>query len=83
MPPDIFCRLTEEKNQAYLNEMPQLLLAAVLKKKKISKRKFAKLIKKDYAGVFRYFRSGYDPKLSTLGIWAKALKVKIKDLYIE
>lgn len=71
----------------YIKGMPKgkttLLLASVLKKKKISKRKFAKLINKDYAGVFRYFRKGYDPKLSTLDQWARALNVRISDLFKE
>lgn len=58
-------------------------LAEVLKKKGISKRRFAKMLGVQYAGVFRYFRPGYDPKLSTLTRWAKALKVKVRDLIKE
>lgn len=61
--------------------MVKLTLGEVLKRKKISKRQFAKRIKKDYSSVFRYFRPGYDPKLSMLALWAKAIGVKIKDLY--
>lgn len=37
----------------------------------------------DYPTVFRYFRPGYDPKLSTLHKWAKALKIKVRDLIKE
>lgn len=63
--------------------MPTLILDRVLKKKGLSKRQFAKRLNTEYNNVFRYFRSGYDPKLSTLEKWAKALGVKIKDLFKE
>jgi transcriptional regulator with XRE-family HTH domain len=63
--------------------MAKLLLDKVLKKKKISKRQFAKRLGIDYASVFRFFRPGYDPKLSTLEKWAVALDVRIKDLFSE
>jgi len=63
--------------------MAELRLVEVLKKKKISKRKFAKMIDKDYREIFRYCRSGYDPKLSTLDLWAKALKIRVRDLIRE
>ena len=61
--------------------MAKLVLDRVLKRKKLSKRKFAKMVRKDYSSVFRYFRKGYDPKLSMLALWAKVLGVKIKSLY--
>jgi transcriptional regulator with XRE-family HTH domain len=61
--------------------MAKLLLDRVLKRKKLSKRQFAKLLKTDYSYVFRYFRKGYDPRLSVLQKWATALKVKIASLY--
>ena len=60
--------------------MAKLLLDEILKKKKISKRQFAKALKIEYSAVFRYFRPGYDPKLSTLEKWANALGVEIRDL---
>jgi site-specific DNA-adenine methylase len=63
--------------------MAELLLAEVLKKKKVSKRKFAKMIKTHYREIFRYCEPGYDPKLSTLEKWAKALNVRIRDLFVE
>jgi transcriptional regulator with XRE-family HTH domain len=63
--------------------MQKLLLASVLKKKKISKYRFAKLLGMKPYAVFRYFRPGYDPKLSTLAKWAKVLGVRIRDLYKE
>ena len=61
--------------------MAKLQLEEVLKKSKVSKRRFAKMLGIEYANVFRYFRKGYDPKLSTLEQWAKVLKVQIRDLY--
>jgi transcriptional regulator with XRE-family HTH domain len=63
--------------------MAKLILAPLLKKKGLSKRKFAKLLNIDYPSVFRYFRDGYDPKLSTLELWAKALGVRVRDLIVE
>jgi transcriptional regulator with XRE-family HTH domain len=63
--------------------MAEITLADMLKKKKLSKRQFAKLINMRYEQVFRLFRVGYDPKLSSLALWAKALRCRIKDLYRE
>jgi hypothetical protein len=61
----------------------KLLLDKILKKKELSKRKFAKLLDMPYPHVFRFFRPGYDPKLSRLEEWAKILNLKIKDLFEE
>lgn len=61
--------------------MAKLLLEEVLKKKGLSKRQFAKKLGKDYPAVFRYFRDGYDPKLSSLEAWSNVLGCRIKDLY--
>lgn len=63
--------------------MAKHLLDAVLKKKGISKRQFAKKLYVEYYSVFRYFREGYDPKLSTLAKWAKAIPCKVRDLIKE
>ncbi len=63
--------------------MKKHLLNEVLEKKKISKRQFAKMLKIEYANVFRFFRDEYDPKISTLQKWAKALGVKVRDLIKE
>lgn len=63
--------------------MTKLLLNQVLERKKLSKRQFAKKLDIDYASVFRFFRPGYDPKLSTLERWAKILDVRISDLFEE
>lgn len=63
--------------------MAQHRLAEVLKKKRISKRRFAAMLDMDYPTIFRYFRKGYDPKLSTLTRWAKALKVSVRSMIKE
>jgi DNA-binding Xre family transcriptional regulator len=60
-----------------------LNLERILKRKKLSKRKFAKLIGVRYENVFRYFRPGQDPRLSALSKWAKALRCKVRDLLRE
>ena len=63
--------------------MAHLKLAEVMTKKKISKRQFAKRLGVHYNTIFRYFRPGYDPKLSSLAKWAGALDVRIRDLIEE
>lgn len=63
--------------------MAHHVLGEILKKKKLSKRQFAKLIGSRYEHVFRFFRPGYDPKLSVLTLWAKALKCRVRDLIKE
>lgn len=63
--------------------MAKLLLSSILKKKGLSKRQFAKLLNMEYDNVFRFFRAGYDPKLSVLEKWAKVLGVRIRDLFKE
>jgi DNA-binding Xre family transcriptional regulator len=64
----------------YPDWMATLNLGKALKRKKLSKRKFAKLLGMSYNNVFRLFRDGQDPKLSTLTKWAKILKLKVRDL---
>lgn len=63
--------------------MAKMVLAKVLIRRKLSKRQFAKRLGIEYHYVFRYFRPGYDPKLSTLSRWARAIGCKISDLYEE
>lgn len=63
--------------------MAKLILDEILEKKGMSKRQFAKKLGKDYPGVFRYFREGYDPKLSSLEAWAKVLGCRVRDLVEE
>jgi DNA-binding XRE family transcriptional regulator len=63
--------------------MAKCTIEEVLKKRKLSKRQFAKRLGLPYNAVFRYFKEGYDPKLSTLAKWAKAIPCKITDLFKE
>lgn len=58
-------------------------LAEILKKKKLSKYKFAHLIGMKYGNVFRFFEEDYDPKVSMLKRWAQALKIRVCDLIKE
>jgi len=61
----------------------KLILKQALKRRGLSKRQFAKRLGIEYNNVFRYFREGYDPKLSSLTKWAKALGCKVRDLLEE
>lgn len=63
--------------------MPTHNLAEVLAKKRISKYELAKRMGLKYGNVFRFFQDDYDPKLSMMRRWAKALRCKIRDLYRE
>lgn len=62
--------------------MARVCLAKVLKSKKITKYRFAQLIDTPTSNVSKYFKPGYDPRLSTLEKWAKAIDVSVKD-FIE
>lgn len=63
--------------------MAKLALGDALKKRKLSKRQFAKMLGMSYHNVFRLFREGQDPKFSTLNKWAKVLGCKVRDLIKE
>ena len=63
--------------------MARLILAEVLKKKKLSKRQFAKSLGVHYNHVFRYFRPGFNPKFRQLEQFASILKCRIRDLFEE
>lgn len=63
--------------------MAKLDLASILKKKKLSKRKFAQMLGVSYHNVFRLFHDDQDPKLSTLTKWAKLLGCRVRDLIKE
>lgn len=60
--------------------MAKVSLTKVLKEKKITKYRFAKLINIPYSNVTRFFKPDYDPRLSTIEKWAKAINVSVKDL---
>ena len=60
--------------------MARVCLSNVLKEKKMTKYRFAKLIGVEYSNVVRYFKIDYNPRLSTLEKWAEVLKVSVNDL---
>ena len=60
--------------------MAKVILGEILKRKRISKRRFAKMLEIDYKNVFRLFHEGADPKFSTLCKWAAILGVRVRDL---
>lgn len=61
----------------------KLKLEIILKKKQISKYRFAQMLGLPTSSIFRYFKPDYDPKLSTLEKWAKVLELKVRDLLEE
>lgn len=60
--------------------MAKIVLSKILKEKKITKYRFAKMLKMESSNLTKVFKIGYDPKLSTLEKWAKALNVSVIDL---
>lgn len=60
--------------------MAKVALLKVLKKKNLTKYAFAKLLGVPTSNTARYFKADYDPRLTTLEKWAKALDVSVKDL---
>lgn len=64
-------------------QVTELRLEKILEKKGVSKRQFSKMLEEDESNVYRYFRDGYDPKLSTLKKWASKLKMKVGELVKE
>ena len=63
--------------------MARLLLKEMLKKRKMTRYRFAKLLDMEYQNARRYLKPGYDPKLSVLTAWAKVLKCRVRDLIKE
>jgi DNA-binding Xre family transcriptional regulator len=58
-------------------------LESIVQKKKISKYRLAQLLGVPTSTVFRYFKPGFDPKVSTLERLAKVLELKVRDLLDE
>jgi DNA-binding Xre family transcriptional regulator len=58
----------------------RVALAKVLKQKKMTKYRFAKLVGMDSSNLVKCFKPGYDPRLTTIAKWAEALDVSVKDL---
>lgn len=63
--------------------MAKLALLRVLKRKRISKREFARRAGLQYENLPRLFRKGHNPTLESLNRYAKALGVKVRDLLDE
>lgn len=63
--------------------MVKIILADILKTKRLSKRQLAIRMGLPYAQVFRFFRKGWNPTIKTLERIAKAAGVKIVDLIKE
>ena len=63
-----------------INIVARVVLAKILKEKKITKYRFAKLIGSDYSNIVRYFKPDFNPRLSTLEKWADVLDISVKDL---
>lgn len=63
--------------------MAVLALAKALKKRKLSKRQFAKRLGTQYHSVFQFFKPGYNPTFKMMNRWAKAIGCKLRDLYKE
>ena len=78
-----------QENNRYLRDIisydigMRLKLAQIMEKRKISKYRLAQMLGVPTASVFRYFKPGYDPKLSTLENIAKVLGIKVRDLLDE
>ena len=58
-------------------------LASIRAKRGLSQRALAKVSKVTYVTIARIETGVYDPRLSTLRLLAKALKVKVTDLLDE
>lgn len=79
----IIDRLSKVMEGCRFLQVAELRLDKILEKKGISKRQFSKMLEEDESNVYRYFRDGYDPKLSTLRKWASKLKMKVSELVKE
>jgi DNA-binding XRE family transcriptional regulator len=62
--------------------MTKIKLETYLEENQITKYAFAKMLGKKPPAVRPYFKKNYDPKLSTMAKWAKALRCEISDLYV-
>lgn len=62
---------------------PRLDLAGALRKKRLSKRQFAKRLGIQYPNVFRLFHAKADPRFSALCKYAAAIGCRVRDLFQE
>lgn len=58
----------------------KVVLAKILKEKKITKYRFAKMLGSEYSNIVRYFKPDFNPRFSTLVKWSEVLDVSVKDL---
>lgn len=63
--------------------VPKLILGMILKKKKLSKRQFAKRMGTQYHAVFAFFKPDYNPTFKMMCRWAKAANCRVRDLIVE
>lgn len=63
--------------------MAKIVLAKILKKKGLSKYRFAQLLGQPAYTVYPYFSKDFNPTLRTLEKIARALKVAIHELIEE
>jgi transcriptional regulator with XRE-family HTH domain len=63
--------------------MAKLILARILKKKRLSKREFARRTGIRYDNVSKVFHKDHNPSLETLTRYAKAVGVKVRDILDE
>lgn len=60
--------------------MPSLQIAKALKRKRLSRRQFAKRLGIDYKNVSRIFYPDANPRFSDLKRYAMAIGCKVRDL---
>jgi DNA-binding Xre family transcriptional regulator len=63
--------------------MARVVLNEILKKKRISRYAFAKRLGIDYKNTPRMFHDGFNPRVSDLARYAKAIGCKVRDLIKE
>jgi len=61
----------------------KICIEKILKKKRLTKYAFAKMLNHSYSTTVRYYKPGFNPRLSTLERWAELLDVSVKDLIEE
>ncbi len=79
----IYDTLSNKTFAIKIKVMAKLVIEKLLKQKDLSKREFAKRLGMDYSNVQRCFKPSFDPRFSTLERCAKALGVKVRDLFEE
>jgi DNA-binding phage protein len=60
--------------------MAKFIVRKVARKKGVSLKKLARLVKKDYSNVCRDTKEDSNPRLETVAEFASALGVRVRDL---